>query len=68
MKTDRKNITQPADWWAAFARQAQSEGLTLSAWAGECMRANLDKNTAAGLSERPAANRPVNKRDTDNDN
>lgn len=58
MTTERCNIAQPADWWAAFRKQAQKEGLTLSGWLGECALANLDESTAEKLSERPAANRP----------
>jgi len=56
--SERRNLTQPADWWAAFEAQAKADGQTLSEWAGECMRGNLPKDVAARLSERPAANRP----------
>ena len=63
MSSKRRNLTQPADWWAAFEAQAKAEGLTMSEWAGDCMRGNLSKDVAAGLSERPAANRPRNKED-----
>jgi len=63
VSTERKNITQPADWWAAFESQAKANGQTLSEWAGNCMRDNLPKNVAAGLSERPAANRPKKRKD-----
>ena len=63
MSSERKNVTQPADWWAAFESQAKADGQTLSEWAGDCMRANLPKDVAAGLSERPAANRPRTKDD-----
>lgn len=55
MTTTRKNLTQPSDWWEAFQRQAEREGLTLSEWVGACCLANVD---AAKLSERPAAHRP----------
>jgi len=58
VSTTRKNITQPADWWAAFEQQAQKQGLSLSEWAGDCMRANLPVKVNRKLSERPAANRP----------
>ena len=56
--TERRNITQPADWWAAFEAQAQREGLTLSEWIGECCRVYLEPGVNSGLSERPPANRP----------
>jgi len=58
MASQRKNLTQPADWWAAFEKQATADGQTLSEWAGECMLANLPATVVVGLSERPAANRP----------
>ncbi len=32
MTNERKNNTQPSDWWAAFEEQAKAEGLTLAAW------------------------------------
>ncbi len=54
----RKNITQPADWWAAFEAQASKDGQTLAAWLGDCGRANLAKDVAAGLSERPSVGAP----------
>ena len=58
MKTERRNITQPPDHWAAFAAQADSEGMTLSEWSGACCIANLPPDVAAGLSERPGMGRP----------
>lgn len=61
--SERRNLTQPADWWVAFEAQAKADGQTLSEWAGDCMRANLPKGVAVGLSTRPAANRPKKPRD-----
>ena len=59
MTSERKNISQPADWWAAFEKQAKAEGLTLSEWMGECCRLFVPGGAkASGLSERPAAHRP----------
>lgn len=58
MTSERRNLTQPDDWWAAFECQARTDGQTLSEWAGDCMRVNLPKDASEGLSERPAANRP----------
>jgi hypothetical protein len=58
MTSQRKNLTQPAAWWAAFEKQAKADGQTLSEWAGDCMRANLPKGVEASLPDRPAANRP----------
>lgn len=58
MISERKNLSQPKDWWEAFAAQAEKEGMTLSAWLGECGLANLPKETVAKLSDRPPACRP----------
>ena len=57
MKSERKNICQPTDWWAAFAAAAQAQGLTMSEWLGNAGRAHMHTE-AETLSERPAANRP----------
>ena len=57
MKSERKNICQPTDWWAAFAANAQAQGLTMSEWLGNAARAHMHTE-AETLSERPAANRP----------
>ncbi len=58
MNCERKNITEPADWWDAFQQQATRDGQTLSEWLGDCGRANLDEDLQCGLSERPPAHRP----------
>lgn len=58
MTNERKNITQPSDWWAAFEAHAKAEGLTLSAWLGEAAKAKLPPKLAKKLTERPPANRP----------
>jgi hypothetical protein len=54
----RKNITQPADWWAAFEATAKEAGLSLSEWAGECMLTRVPKPLRDTLSKRPGAHRP----------
>lgn len=63
MTNERKNITQPSDWWAAFEEQAKSEGLTLAAWLGEAAKAKLPPKVAKKLTERPPANRPPKAKD-----
>ena len=60
---ERKNITQPSDWWAAFEEQAKAEGLTLAAWLGEAAKAKLPPKVAKKLTERPPANRPPKAKD-----
>lgn len=58
MTSQRKNISQPADWWAAFEEAAQRERKTLSEWIGEQCQAALKKTAREQLSERPPAYRP----------
>ena len=56
-QVERKNITQPADWWAAFVAQAKKEGMSLSEWFGEIGKERLPKRAAAKLSDRPREGR-----------
>ena len=58
MTTLRKNITQPADWWAAFQQAADAENATLSEWVGEACLERLPARGGKKLSERPPAHRP----------
>ena len=55
---ERKNITQPADWWAAYEAQAKKDGKSLSAWIGERCNEGLPKSVRKKLSERQPAHRP----------
>ncbi len=52
--TERKNITQPADWWAAFQGQAKRDGMSLSEWVGYCCTEHLPQGKAKKLSKRPS--------------
>ena len=52
MKHERKNVTQPGDWWAAFEEQAWREGKTLSAWIGDACKDKLPARRASRLSQR----------------
>lgn len=58
MTTTKRTITEPEDWWQAFDAAAQASGLKLAAWLGEAGKAQLPKEVASQLSQRPAANRP----------
>lgn len=58
MTTERKNLTQPSDWWAAFADQAAQDNVSLSEWVGECCRAAVDTRTRQRLSDRPSVGAP----------
>lgn len=59
MTNTRRNITQPADWWAAFDAAAQAGGTDLSAWLGEAGRRMLPRAERKKLSERVTRGRPV---------
>ena len=63
MSNDRKNITQPADWWAAWKSAADKEGVSLSEWIGTQCNAALTKTAAKKLTERPPAHRPKSNED-----
>jgi len=63
LTNERKHITQPSDWWAAFEEAAKAEGLTLAAWLGEAAKAKLPAKVAKKLTERPPANRPPKAKD-----
>jgi hypothetical protein len=63
MTNERKNITQPSDWWAAFEEAAKAEGLTLAAWLGEAAKKQLPPKVAKKLTDRPPANRPPKAKD-----
>jgi len=58
MTTTRKNISQPADWWAAYEAEASKQGKSLSEWMADQCNAALPAKVRKALSERPAANRP----------
>ena len=58
MTNERKNISEPTDWWAAFEAQAEAEGMSLSEWLGESGKARLPAKVAKKLSKRPPAHRP----------
>ena len=63
MASERKNITQPADWWAAFEAAAKVEGVNLSEWIGACCVPNVPAAVAKGLSERPTVGAPKKSKD-----
>lgn len=52
MTNERKNITQPADWWAAFEAEAKRRGLTLSEFIGIAASKMLPKEQRAELTNR----------------
>jgi len=63
MTSERRNITQPADWWAAFEVAAKAEGVNLSEWIGACCVANVPVSVAEKLSTRPTVGAPKKPKD-----
>jgi hypothetical protein len=60
MTNERKNITQPADWWAAFGGEATKRGLTLSEFIGLAASKMLTRDQRKELSERIKPGRKKN--------
>lgn len=51
--TNRRNIIQPVELWAAAKEQMARDGETnMSKWIGECMLANLDPDLRETVPER----------------
>jgi hypothetical protein len=63
MTNERKNITQPPDWWQVFEGEAKKAGVSLSEWIGEACLQRLPNKVRKQLSERPPANRPPKAKD-----
>ena len=57
---ERRNITQPTDWWAAFAATAEQSGKNLSEWMGDAAKAKLPKEARKKLTQRTTPGRPSN--------
>jgi hypothetical protein len=58
MATERRNTTQPSDWWTAWDEAAKAAGMDLAAWIGkQCNRA-LPKEVRKKLSERTKVGKP----------
>jgi len=52
MKCERKNVSEPADWWAAWERAAAAKGLHLSEWIGQQCNRALPREVRDELSHR----------------
>lgn len=60
MTNERKNITQPADWWAAFEAEAAKRGMPLSEFMGLAAAKMLAKEQRKGLTQRIKPGRKKN--------
>lgn len=54
----RQNLTNPPDWWPAFAAEAKRRKMSLSEFAGFAMMRLLPKDVRDGLSERKSVGAP----------
>lgn len=61
ISAERKNLTMPADWWAAFSAAAAAEGCSLAEWLGEAARRALPAHERKGLSPRVGRGRPASR-------
>lgn len=58
MTNQRRNTTQPIDWWDAWEKAASESGMELAAWIGvQCNKA-LPKSIREKLSDRGTRGRP----------
>ncbi len=57
--TERRLLSMPPDWWAAFAEAATDSGETLSEWLGEAGRKRLPADKRKVLTERKKPGRPA---------
>lgn len=55
----RKNISQPADWWAAWESAARAAGMSLSAWIGKRCNSGLPRDARDALGDRVSVGKPV---------
>jgi len=65
MESERRNITQPTDWWVAWEAAATAADQDLSTWIGEQCNRSLTKKVNAALSTRGKRGRPWPKKKTD---
>lgn len=60
VSAQRRNITEPADWWKAFLIQMKRDGETnLSRWIGERLVAGLDDDLRKRIGERRTPGQPA---------
>jgi len=58
MRSERRCVTEPVEWWRAFGKQADAEGVSLSEWLGACGLANLPAAVVETLPDRPPVGAP----------
>jgi hypothetical protein len=58
MANERRNTTQPADWWAAWEEAAKAAGIDLAVWIGRQCNKALPKQIRDSLSVRAGRGRP----------
>lgn len=58
MTSERRNVTAPDDWWAAFEAAAKKDGKTVSEWLRDAGFDQLPANVRKKLTEAKGAGRP----------
>lgn len=58
MKTERRLISAPPDWWEAFTKAATRSGSSLSEWIRDAAAARLTQSARQRLSEPKTVGRP----------
>ena len=58
IKSERRNITQPSDWFRSFDDAAKESGVNLSEWMGKHCKKALPEDVSEDLSKRVVAGRP----------
>lgn len=52
VKAEKKNVSQPSDWWSAWEREAWKLGMDLSEWIGMVCNKAIPVKEAERLSKR----------------
>lgn len=58
MTSERKNLIEPAELWAAAETQAKKEGKSLSEWVGERILEGLPAKIRKTIPDRDTVGRP----------
>lgn len=66
--TERKQITQPQQYWAAWQDAAAKAGQSLSAWIADKCNEGLSRRVARKLPARQRPGRPSKDKDKSHDN
>ena len=54
----KRNLSQPVEYWDAFAEAARRRGKSLSEWMSDCCLAELPRRVRRNLPDRKPVGRP----------